>query len=172
MRPLLLVLALVVFASVAAGVSVQTQATVDAAADPPTVTLAAGDLGTPTLGASATSADVAVADLPLLTPDDVLRLQGGPTGWSVRAELVEETGWGGLVADVTVSLSDGSTSSGQVHVTNLGVLQSTGTPVAFTTGTDVELRVVGDGTGVLSLDLVLDPGGGVGLRYRVDVTVG
>lgn len=168
--PLLLLVPLVPAAT--AGLSIQQEATVEAAAGAPAVTVEAGDLGTATLGASATGATVALGSLPLLVADDFLRLHGGPAGWSVHAELVGRSGWTSLAADVTVSLSDGSTSANQVRVTNLGVLRSSGTPLAFTDGTPVELRVLGEGTGTLVLDLVLDPAAGLELRYRVTLTVG
>lgn len=131
----------------------------------------AGDIGTPTIGASGHSASVSLGGLPVLA-NDILRLDSGDDAWQVHVELVTESGWS-VLESITLSLTDGILTEPQV-VINLGVLtQSTGNPVDLPEiTTDTEVRVVGLGTGDVSFDLVLTPdGGGAELRYRVDLTV-
>lgn len=168
----LLAPALLVVPVITAAVTLLEPVGIDAAAGTPTATLAQGELGTATLGSSATSADVTASSLPALVADDFLVLQGGPTGWSMHVELLSESGWSGSLDEVTVTISDGTTTRTQVRVTVLGVLQDAGTPLSLATGTDVEVRAVGKGTGFLEMDLVLDLGAGAELRYRATLTVG
>lgn len=163
--PLLLLIPLA-----AGAVQIEQQVTTDLGSSAGPAQLIAGDIGTPTIGASGHSASVALSGLPAVV-DDILRLDSTDASWQVHAEVVSYSGWS-VLESMTVSLADGILTEPQIII-NLGVLtQSVGSIVDLPTLGDTQLRVVGLGTGTMSLNLVLTPdGGGAELRYRVDLTV-
>lgn len=170
MRWLVLAICIVPFAAASISIEQTVQQDLASAAGP--AQLAAGDIGTPTIGASGHSASVALGSLPVLA-NDVLTLVSTDDSWQVHVEWVSQSGWS-VLESMTLSLADGILVEPQIII-NLGVLsQSAGDAVDLPEiTTDTEVRVVGLGTGSLSFDLVLTPdGGGAELRYRVDLTVG
>lgn len=163
MRALAVALALLVAgAAVAGGAVVQRQAVATSpAAIAPVNALAAGAVGTTTLGSSLASASTTKSGL-LATPQEVLVVKKGATGWDVRLQYVSSSGFGALDS-ATVRLAGGAT---QVQVViALGVVtQLTGTPVELPpTGGDLSLQVSGTkvsgGSSVLAMQVVLVPHG-------------
>ncbi len=160
--PLLLLLPVV-----QAGILQEQHTRLDLASQAPNVVLLGGDIGTPNLGASGTSAAPAVA-LPLVA-DDFLRLDATTTTWEVHAELVSQSGWA-VTESITISLDDGTLLEPQIDITLGVVTQTVGLDVALP-AVDTQVLVSGLGTGTLSFDLVLTPpSGGVEVRYRIDLS--
>lgn len=163
--------AVVLLPLAAASVQVHQDVAVTLGSQDPLAPLVAGDIGTATIGASGASASVDLGSLPLLSANDILRLDSSDAGWQVHAELVSQSGWG-VLESITVSLADGLLTEPQI-VINLGSLtKSSGLPVDLPSTGDTEVRVIGSGGGTMAFDLVLTPdGGGPEVRYAVSLTV-
>ncbi len=174
MRPLavLLLISLLIPSLIAAGVTELHHAAVQTHAGAPQVTLSGGDIGTPTIGASASSATVSIGTLPLLVANDALRITTTSPGWTVHAEFIDSSGFTGLLEEITIRLTAGATSQTQIRDSYLGLLQASGTQVPLEPDTPVEMRLIGQGTGSLSLELILVPTTGIEIRYPITVTVG
>jgi len=136
--------------------------------------LTGGDIGSTSIGASGTSATVTLNSLPLLTANDILRLDSTNSAWSVKAQLVSQSGWG-ATESITISLADGLLTESQIVISLGSVTKTVGNLVDLPVGsTDTEVRVIGVGTGSITFDLVLQPDSQPGptLRYSVTLTVG
>jgi hypothetical protein len=172
-RAVIAVFAIVASQGAHGAVSVREDVSVTAAAQAPFAPLEGGDIGAPTLGASLTSATVTLGSMPVLVANDFLRLDSTDAAWQVHAELTAQSGWSALEA-ITISLADGVLTRTQIAISLGAVGQAVGLPVDLPTTGDTELRVIGTGTGMVSLDLVLQRDGGASptIRYAVTLTVG
>lgn len=170
MRRLLIFALLVPLAT--AGVVQRSVVDVEAANSVGPAILAAGDIGSANLGASATSATVTLGSLPLLTANDILKLPSTDDSWNVHAELVSQSGWGALES-ITISFADGAVVEPQIAISLGGVTRVVGAAVDLPeVGSGTEIRVLGSGKGSVTFDVVLEPdGGGAELRYRIVLQV-
>ncbi len=169
-------LALVLVAPLAmAGVVVDQGATIQSTSQEPFATLAQGDKGAATIGASGTQAHVTVAALSILVEDDILDIVSTDDSWQVKAVYRSHTGFGGLLATITLRLNDGVVPQTEITISNGVATKTEGLPVDVPTSGATELRAIASATaaGTLELDLVFtkDTGPGPVLTYPVTITV-
>ncbi len=159
-------------AAASAGPLVQESAPVGPHAAQPPATLATGDAGNTSLGASATSAQTTL-DALLVTDSQVLVMAGGGNPFDVRVEHVSQQGFG-VLDSLTLGLADNGTPLNQVIIALGNLTQSTGTPVTIPENGTGNLTLeasgnkVSTGNSTLEMDLVLTPAGAnkPELRYR------
>lgn len=156
---------------------IQQRLTADPSAAVP-ATLTAGAVGTPTIGASGTSA--AVTYLSLGSAATMLNVAdgAGTPAWNVQVKAISVTGLG-VTDSVTVVLRLGANVQTQVVATGLsGITQSIGTAITLPNGGGpIEIRASGGvllGTATATLQVVLTPaaGGTMSLTYPVTFTLG
>lgn len=142
------------------------------------VTLAAGAVGSATIGTSATSASVTY--LTLGGSAELLKIQDstGTPAWNVQVKAISASGFGALDS-LTIVLKLGATTQTQVVVAGLSVItQSIGTAVALPDGGGpIQVLAAGGvllGTAAVTLQVVLTPAGGgtMVITYPVTFTLG
>jgi hypothetical protein len=163
MRALLALLGTLLLAGVAAATVVQKQAVATSpAALAPINALAAGAVGSTTLGTSLASASTTKSGL-IATPQEILKVKKGATDWDVKLSYVSSSGFGALDS-ATVRIS-GATIQTQVVIALGAVTQLSGTPVALlSTGADQSIQVSGTklsgGSSILTMQVQLIPHSG------------
>jgi hypothetical protein len=137
--------------------------------------LAAGAVGTTTLGSSLASASTTKSGL-IATPQEVLKMKKGASDWDVRLQYVSSSGFGSLDS-ATVRIS-GATIQNQVVIALGSATQLTGTAVALlASGSDQSIQVSGSkvssGSSVLTMQIVLLPHSGAQpvLAYTYTLTL-
>ncbi|MEA3202346.1 MAG: hypothetical protein QOI63_12 [Thermoplasmata archaeon] len=176
MRALAALLAGLLLAGAATAAVVQKQAvTATPSAKVPINALAAGAVGTTTLGTSLASASTTKSGL-IVTPQEVLKVKKGASDWDVKMQYVSSSGFGSLDS-ATVRIS-GATVQNQVVVALGAVTQLSGTAVALlASGSDQSIQVSGTkvsgGSSVLTMQVQLVPHGGTQpvLAYAYTLTL-
>lgn len=139
-------------------------------------TLASGTSGATSFGASPTSATTATVSLPLTGNLNVLKIVHGAASLDVKVRLASASGLG-VLDNVVVATTDGTTTRNQVIVTLGSVTQTTGTALLLSSsGPDVSVLASGTVLGTASLQMrvqLLAPGTNVVLSeyaYTLGVT--
>jgi hypothetical protein len=163
MRAPLALLGCLLLVGMATATVAQKQAvTTNPSAKAPINALAAGSVGTTTLGSSLASASTTKSGL-IATPQEVLKVKKGASDWDVRMQYVSSSGFGSLDS-ATVRIAGGTTQI-QVVIALGVVTQLTGTAVALpSSGSDQSIQVSGTkvsgGSSILTMQILLIPHSG------------
>lgn len=172
-----LVTAVLLLGGVGASVFLQQTIALEPASGTPPATLAAGDGGTTTFGASATSAQTQLASHPILGTfnANVLEIVPGSHDLNVQVQLLTENAV--LGDSLTLELDDGVTSILQVDVSDGIIDQTIGTALQLdASGPNMVIHVTGteallSSDTVYTMQVILTPTSGGGSEARYDYTL-